>query len=368
MNNAADVIIIGAGIAGASLASELANDRKVILLEAEDHPGYHATGRSAAVYLPTYGPEIIIALTKASGSFFHHPPADFTENNLLSPRPTLMIAKPGDDDHITQALHAGMIEIPIAEARNRLPALRPDIHTRAMIDTQTMDIDVDALLQAHLKKAKRLAVQLQNKSRVEKIERNGSGWTVFAASEKFSAPVIVNAAGAWADPVAELAGVRQRGIQPKRRSAALIDVSDKWDISDWPLCVEAGNTFYFRPMSGKLMISPADETVCQAHDAWADDMQIAEAIERFRQVTGYEVSHIEHTWAGLRSFASDGDPVVGFDPDAEGFFWLVGQGGYGIQTSPALSRLAANLVCGRQIPEDIADFGVTRAALSPNRF
>jgi len=190
---------------------------------------------------------------------------------------------------------------------------------------------------------------------------------VVAGGTVYSAPIVVNAAGAWADEIAKLAGLAGCGIQPKRRSGALIDVSEHWDVKNWPLTVGAGDTFYFRPMGGKLMVSPADETVVEPHDAWADDMALAQAMELFRQATGFEVTHVEHTWAGLRTFAPDGDPIVGFDGSRETFFWLAGQGGYGIQTSPALSKVAAALIRQENLPDDIAGFGVTAEQLSPVR-
>lgn len=368
METFSDVIIIGAGIAGASLASELSNTHKVTLLEREDHAGYHATGRSAAIFLPSYGPPVIQALTRASSDFFHHTPHDFCETPLLSDRSTLMICKEGDDDHIKEALDAGMSDISSAEAVQRLSCLNVEIYPKALVDDGTSDIDVDVLLHAHLKKAKQNGVKLVKQAEVTKIEKPNANWQVTAGGQIFQAPTIVNAAGAWGDEIAKLAGLDSVGLQPKRRSAALIDVSSKWDIDNWPLTVGAGNTFYFRPMGGKLMISPADETVVEPHDAWADDMALAEAMELFQEATGFEVTHVEHTWAGLRTFAPDGDPVVGFDGTNEGFFWLTGQGGYGIQTSPALSRLAAALIKHEEIPADIASFGVTLNALTPSRF
>ncbi len=368
METTCDVIIIGAGIAGASLASELSSTHKVILLEREDQPGYHATGRSAAIFLPSYGPPAIQALTRASSDFFHAPPTGFCDVPLLSRRNTLMIAKPDDDTHIREALAAGMHEISFSSALEQIPCLNSRIYKTALIDDETSDIDVDALLHAHLKKAKRGGVQLFRQAEVSKLKKSGPDWKVSAANQTFIAPVIINAAGAWADEIAKLANLADCSLQPKRRSAALIDISDHWDVSNWPLTVGAGNTFYFRAMGRKLMISPADETTVEPHDAWPDDLALAQAMELFQEATGYEVTHLEHTWAGLRTFAPDGDPVVGFDAGAEGFFWLAGQGGYGIQTSPALSRLAAALIRKQEIPDDIVKFGVNAEQLSPNRF
>ena len=363
-----DIIIIGAGIAGASLASELCTSLNVLLLEREDHAGYHATGRSAAIFLPTYGPPAIQALTRASSNFFHAPPQGFCEPSLLSHRSMMMIAKLGDDGHIKDALATGMSEITISKAQERIPPLNRDLYTRAFVDDDTADIEVDVLLHAHLKKLKQNGGTLLRGAGVTGIKKTAGLWTVQCTDQNYTSPVIVNAAGAWADSIAAMAGLPELSLEPKRRSAALIDVSDKWDVSNWPLTVGAGDTFYFRPMGNKLMISPADETVTEPHDAWADDMALAQAMDLFGKATGYDVSHVEHTWAGLRTFAPDGELVIGYDSKASGFFWLAGQGGYGIQTSPAVSRLAGALICQQEIPDNIAKFGVKAPMLSPDRF
>ncbi len=368
MNTSADIIIIGAGIAGASLADELSSNHSVILLEAETQPGYHSTGRSAAVFLPTSGPELILNLVHASGDFFHNPPQGFCEHPLLSPRNTMMIAKSGDDEHFDLGLSNGMQEISAAQALEKVPAINTQVYTKFSIDPQTFDIDVDALLAAHIKQLKKNTGQLVTNAQVIKLDHHNDLWTITTKQQEFTASIVVNAAGAWADHIAELANLKNLSIQPKRRSAALIDVSDKWDVSDWPFVVTAGDTFYFRPIGKKLMISPADQTPVKPHDAWADDMALAHAMEDFRQATGFEVTRLEHTWAGLRTFAPDGNPVIGFDPRAKGFFWLAGQGGYGIETSPAISRIASALITQKNIPADISAFGIEQPSLHPERF
>ena len=368
MNNKSDIIIIGAGIAGASLASHLPANLSITVLERESQPGYHATGRSAAVFLPTYGPPPILALNKASADFFHNTPSGFCPAPLLSARSTLMIAKPGDKPHTDAAQTAGMVEIPIDEAVAMLPAINSKVYPKALIDNETMDIDVDLLLHGHIKKAKARGTQFHFDSEVTQIGKTGENWQITTPDQVFEAPVIVNAAGAWVDAIAQVAGLGKLGFEPKRRSGALIDVSDKWDITNWPLCVGAGDTFYFRPMAGKLMVSPADETVVEPHDAWADDLALAGAMELFSEATGYQVTHVEHTWAGLRTFSPDGNPVVGFDSRADGFFWLAGQGGYGIQTSPAMAALAAALISHQPPPSEIISFGLDLADISPDRY
>lgn len=362
----ADVIVIGAGIAGASAAAELAADRKVVLLEAEERPGYHSTGRSAAMYVPTYGPPIILALTRASGPHFRNPPEGFADAPILSKRGELMLAGPGDEAEVEKSRALGMREIPLSEGKALISLLRTEVLSTLLIDTAAEDIDVDILHQGFLRLFRRRGGRLVCDAEATGLVRKGADWVVTTRQGEFSAPVVVNASGAWADVIAGRAGVAPKGLTPKRRSAALIPMPV--DISGWPLTFGAGESFYFKPMGGKLMISPADATPVEPHDAWADDMLIAEAIERFQAVIDHEVTHVEHTWAGLRTFSPDGDPVVGFDADAKGFFWLVGQGGYGIQTSPALSRTAAALVRGEPIPADIAAQGVTEEALSPRRF
>ena len=371
MDTSADIIIIGAGIAGASLAHQLSSDQtspqSIILLEAESQPGYHATGRSAAVYLPTYGPPAILGLTRASGDFFHNPPKGFCDHEILSPRATMMIAKQDDDEAINEALDAGMKEITTAQATDKTPAINTEIYTRFLLDEDTYDIDVDMLLAARLKHFKANGGQFHPNAQVTAISFQNDLWTLTTKQHQFTAPIIINAAGAWVDEIAALAGLEKLGIQPKRRSAALIDVSSKWDVSDWPFIVAAGDTFYFRPIGKKLMISPADQTPVDPHDAWADDMALAHAMEDFQQATGFEVTHLEHTWAGLRTFARDGLPVIGFDPRAKGFFWLAGQGGYGIETSPAISRFASALINQKDIPADIKAFGINNAMLLPDR-
>lgn len=368
METSADIIIIGAGIAGISLAAQLSPHKRVIVLERESQPGYHATGRSAAVYLPTHGPKIILNLIRASGDFFHKPSQELFPQPLLSPRSVMVIAKPEDTDHVEQARKDGMVDISLKEAQEKLPALDARVYPQALIDNEAFDIDVDLLLQGLKKKIKQNGGKIITNAEVTSISQTKKIWQIQTTGDAFTAPIIVNASGAWADEVADMAGLGKLSIQPKRRSAALIDVSSRWDVTNWPFVVGAGDTFYFRPMGGKLMVSPADQTNCEPHDAWADDMAVAQGLALFQQATGFEITHVEHTWAGLRTFAPDGNPVVGYDPRTAGFFWLAGQGGYGIETSPAIARIAHALIDKTDIPADIQKFGADKAHLDPVRF
>ena len=368
MSVSSDIIVIGAGIAGASVAAELSGSSNVVLLEMESVAGYHTTGRSAATFVPTYGPPVIRALTRASDSFFRSPPDGFCEHPLISPRGELMVAGAGDEHCIRQAIADGLHEIPLEKAEEMIPPLKTGSFVAAVYEAGAEDIDVDALHQGFLRAFRRSGGTIVLNAEVQSMDRHDGHWQISTANGTYRAETVVNASGAWADRVAEMAGIAPLGVIPKRRSAALVPVPADWDISDWPLAFGAGETFYFRPNGGRLMVSPADETPVEPHDAWADDMLIAEAIEHLQNTIEIEVTRLEHTWGGLRTFAPDGDPVVGFDKDAEGFFWLAGQGGYGIQTAPALARTAAALITSNDVPEDIAQAGVSAAALSSARF
>ncbi len=368
MQTSSDIIVIGAGIAGASVAAELAPHRRVTILEMESVAGYHTTGRSAATYVPTYGPPVMRAMTRASEPFFRSPPQGFTEHPLISPRGEMMLAGPGDEAHIEQGLKDGLQQISCERARGIVGPLKPEAFSAILYDPSAEDLDVDALHQGFLKSFRAAGGQLVLDAGADKITRRNGSWRITTPKGEFTAAVIINAAGAWADEVAAAAGAARLGIQPKRRSAALIPIPEGWDVSTWPLVFGAGETYYFRPMSGKLMVSPADATPVDPHDAWAEDMAIAESIEHLQNAIDIEVTRLEHTWGGLRTFAPDGGPVVGFDPDIDGLFWLAGQGGYGIQTCPAMARTAAALVTGSPVPDDIAAEGVTADAISPARF
>jgi D-arginine dehydrogenase len=357
-----DIVVIGAGIAGASVAAHLAETHRVAILEMEERPGFHTTGRSAATYEPNYGPPPICVLTRASRR-------EFDAGGYLTPRESLFLMPRGQEPEFDKllAIQQGMEEISAAAAKAKFPLLKDGYAQRVVLDPGTADIDVDLLHQAYLKLFRQRGGTLVCDAPVTALERTG-GWTAVAGNHKFRTQIIVDAAGAWGDQVAGLAGKRRIGLQPKRRSIAVVPAPDGLDIMSWPMAVDAAETWYCKPQSGKLLISPADATPVDPHDAYADDMTLAEGIDRFQQAVDMEVTRVERTWGGLRSFAPDGNLVVGHDAAQDGFFWLIGQGGYGIQSAPALSRLAAALLRHEEPPSDIIDEGLVLADISPARF
>jgi D-arginine dehydrogenase len=365
----ADVIVIGGGIAGASVAAELATDgAHVLLLEMESQPGYHTTGRSAAMYEPSEGAPMVRALTRGSYPFLSRPPEGFVDVPLLSPRGALMVAFAGDEKLIEEAKQNGYAEIDEAFAKSKLPLVKLDGAAAILWDGKAQGLDVDALHAGWLRKLRRFKGEVIVEAPVRRGERSDGAWGLQAGNETYEASTVVVAAGAWSDQVARSCGVAPVGLQPKRRSAAIIPAPPGVSVSGWPEILPIDVGFYCKPMGGKLMLSPAEEEPVEPHDAWADDLRLAEAAAGLERLLDMQVQRLERTWGGLRTFAPDGLPVVGFDPDAEGFFWLAGQGGYGIQTSPALSSLAAALIARREIAKDLINEGVRPDALSPRRF
>jgi D-arginine dehydrogenase len=370
MSGTSDAIVIGAGIAGASLAAALASTHRVRLLEMEERAAYHTTGRSAALYEPNYGPPVIRALTLASKPWFDAPPEGFAASPILTHRPTYFVVT-RDQTGLEKEFLAevtGIETLPLADARSNVPILRIEALAAAYVDPVTADIDVDLLHQSFLRRMRKSGGELTTEAEAMAIERRDGAWHVTTRAGTFSAPVVVNAAGAWGDVVAARAGVRPVGLQPKRRSVALIPPPDGRDVRDWPAVADIGETVYFKPTGGALLVSPADATPVEPHDAFADDMALAEGLDRFQAIADVEVTHLQRSWGGLRTFAPDGNPVVGYDPETPGFFWLVGQGGYGIQTSPALSEFAAALIRGEPPPGRLGLSAESVNALSPKRF
>ena len=354
-----DFLIIGGGIAGVSAAARLSHWGAVTVLEAEDSLGYHASGRSAAMFEETYGKPSTITLNKASKAY--HMEAN---GGVLSPR-GLMLIGAGDDAAFEADLdHMQMAELSPGEARALIPILNPETVTRVGHRPDAWDIDTDLLIQNFAREARSNGATIRTGVRVEAITRMDQGWQVIAGGESFKARVLVNAAGAWADAVAGMAGVAPLGIQPYRRSMARLAAPGGQDTRAWPMMFGTGETWYAKPDAGALLVSPADEDPLEPQDAWADDMVLAEGLARYEAHVTEPVTRPIATWAGLRSFTPDRQLAIGFAPDAPGFFWLAGQGGYGMQTSPAASQLASDLIAGR-LPEIDA---ATVAALSPGRF
>ncbi len=368
----ADIIILGAGIAGASAAYELASTHRVLLLEREPQPGIHSTGRSAAIFSEIYGNAVVRALSRASRDFLFAPPPGFADAPLVSPRATLFVAPPEQIEALRAMradadVAAGTVPMSTDEALARVPILARERVAEALFEPGASDIDVNGLHQGFLRGFKARGGRLLCDVRIDALERKGATWRVVAGDAVYEAPILVNAAGAWADEVARLAGVAPIGIEPKRRTVVLLDAPKEHDIRAWPLTIDADETFYFKPDAGRLLLTPADETPSPPCDAQPDEMDVALAIDRFETFTTMRVRRVAHKWAGLRSFAADRTPVVGFDDTARGFFWLAGQGGYGMQTSSAMARTAAALVRGEEVPAGIRAEGVTAAALAPAR-
>jgi D-arginine dehydrogenase len=361
-----DYIVIGAGIAGTSAAAHLAASNKVLLLEMEDRPGYHTTGRSAASYEPNYGPLPMLALTRASAPFFMTPPPGFTDAPIFSARGSFFFQPEGQEKEMDYLLSksTGLKKYSEAEATALYPILRPGYATRFFYDDSTGDLDVDLLHRGYLRMFKNAGGTLLTNNAAQHVERRNEKWHV----GQFSAPVLINAAGAWGDVVATMAGVQTVGLVPKRRSIGVVPVTGYESFEKWPMVTDAGETWYAKPQSGKMIVSSADATPVDPHDAYADDMAIAEGIERMMTATTFEVTHLDHAWGGLRTFAPDKNPVVGFDLYADGFFWLVGQGGYGIQSVPALSRVAAALAQRKNLPDDVLEAGLDVTHILPERF
>jgi D-arginine dehydrogenase len=368
MSDRADIVVIGAGMAGASLAAELAPHASVIILEAEAQPGYHSTGRSAAFWSESYGGPLVQPLTTASGPFLWNPPADFSDTPFLHPRGALHIADPEGEtalDALVAEFAGSTVELYPADPATRIGGLRPG-WGRALFEPSCADIDVAALHGAYLKAARRCGAMLRTNARAEAIERSGQGWSIHTPAGRLHTKIVVNAAGAWADEVAVMAGVAPIGIRPYRRTLAQLRI-DPPAPPDLPLVIDALGRFYFKPEAGgRLWLSPHDETPCEAADCAAEEIDVARAIHWLEQVVDWRVDRVEHSWAGLRSFAPDRLPVYGFDAEAPGFFWFAGQGGFGIQTAPAAARLGAALLLGRKPDPMVAQ--IDPVSFRPGRF
>ena len=340
-----DFVIIGAGIAGASLAAGLAPHARVLVLEAEDRAGYHSTGRSAAFWTESYGGPLVQPLTTASFDFLE-------TNGLLTDRGGLTLARAGEAAGLAEfartfeALGVRVDELDRAELEARLPGLRPE-WTCGAYEPDCRDIDVAGLHQRYLAQAHRGGAELWLRAELARADRHSEAWQlVLADGRTAQAGVLIDAAGAWADPVAQRAGVAPLGIAPYRRTVVQLRMGTPVP-ADLPLVMGFDGSFYFKPESGKLWLSPHDEVPCPPCDAAPEELGVATAIDRFEHVIDWPIAALEHKWAGLRSFAPDRLPVYGFDPAAPRFFWFAGQGGFGIQTAPAAADLALRLLLGQ---------------------
>lgn len=367
-----DAIVIGAGISGAAAAYELAADRRVALLEREDRPGYHSTGRSAALYTPNYGNQTVVALVRAARRFFDRPPQGFADHPLLAPRGALYLAGANERAQLETAMSYATPEFPMreikpAEAIARVPILRAEPIAYAVEEPAVDDMDVAAIHQGFLKGLKARGGETICDAQATALEGGSKGWRVITRIGDFRAPILVNAAGAWADAVARSAGIATIGLVPKRRSAIHVDLPAGFDPRGWPAVDYVGNDHYLKPESGRLMVSPGDATPVEPHDAFPDDMELAELVDWFESVTTLSVERLRHSWAGLRSFVADDSPVVGQAPEAPGFYWLAGQGGYGIMLAPPLARALVGLINQGELPEDLRAAGLSPTNLAADR-
>jgi D-arginine dehydrogenase len=368
-----DFIVIGAGIAGASVAYWLARHSRVLVLEREPQPGYHSTGRSAALFMETYGPEPVRALTRASRPFFDNPPAGFAEQPLLTPRGTLVVATNEQALRLEEHWNEISSSATLTQRLSRLetcaliPVLRPEKVLGSVFEPHACDIDVHSIHQGYLRELRRLGGTIHCNAEVTRIERVAHDWRVHCGDDVFTAPVLLNAAGAWVDTIARMAAVAPIGIEPRRRSAFTFAPPRGVVTAAWPAVIGAEEDWYFKPESGLLLGSPANADPVEPQDVQAEELDVAVAIDRIESITTLRIDRPSRVWAGLRSFVHDGSLVGGFDPQAPGFFWVAAQGGYGIQTSAAMGEACAALARGLPFPQHLADFGLSAALLSPAR-
>lgn len=370
------VVVIGGGIAGASAAWQLAADHDVVLVEQEPQPGHHATGRSAAVLSETSGPRAVCALARASRPFLEAPPADFVDHPLTAPRGLLWVGRAGDEpllDALDAVARSGVAptarRIGVDEVAALHPALRPEaVAAGALHEPDARSIDVAALLQAYVRGATRrgaLVLTGAPATGATAIDHQHGGWHVLVGDTAIEADVVVNAGGAWGDEIAKLAGVDPLGLTPMRRTACVVPLADV--DRAWPLVMDVAGRYYFEPEAGGLLVSPADETPSAPLDARPHEEDVARALDALRDATTLPVRSVVRSWAGLRTFAPDRLPVLGEDPDARGFVWLVGQGGAGIKTAPAMAEALGSIVRDEPWPAALRELGVTADHLSPAR-
>ena len=373
-----DVAIFGAGIAGASLAWRLAGHRRVLLLEQEVQPGYHSTGRSAALFLESYGPPAVRALTRASRSFYAHPPTGFTLSPLIKPRGALYLATLGQQALLEKLrlelapTCPGLMTLDATQILARVPCLRPEVVLAGLYDPNAEDMDVNAIHQGFLRgfsqQGKVSGSELSTNARLTVARHDGQFWHLqMADGREFQAALVVNAAGAWAEELGAHFGARPIGLLPHRRSAFTFSLPDGLEGADWPAVIGVDESYYFKPDAGRMLGSPANADPTFAHDVQPETLDIARGIAEIEAVTQFNIRRPTSTWAGLRSFVPDGEMVIGFDADIHSFFWLAAQGGYGIQSAAGASALADALIRGVDLPTNLVQEGLDPSALSPNR-
>lgn len=368
-----DIVVIGAGIAGASVAAELAAaSRDVALLEMEDQPGYHSTGRSAAILAQSYGTAPIRKLTRASEAFLNNPPDGFCDHPLLSPRPIIRVARPDQAERLKRLFDESndghMLEwLDEDEVAKAAPHLRSGYAVCGFRNGGAQDIDVNALLQGYLRQFRQAGGQLHTRCQVTALALADGHWIVETSNGVFKGHVVLNAAGAWAAEVGQLAGALEIPLTPMRRSAVVFDAPERIYVDQLPMVVDGDEQFYMKPEAGKLMASPGDETPSPPCDAAPEEIDVAICVDRVETAFDLDVRRINSKWAGLRSFLPDRIPVCGFDPNAPSFLWLAGQGGFGVQTAPALSRLAASIVTDNPPHSTLAEAGVAAETFAPQR-
>jgi D-arginine dehydrogenase len=373
MAESADFLVVGGGIAAASVGYWLAPQGRVILLERESQPGYHSTGRSAALFMESYGTPQVRALTLASRAFFEAAPGGFSEHPVLSPRGAMMVAEHGQEEALAEhwdvlramAPHSRLLDA--HGACEITPVLRREKLAGAVYEPDAADMDVHAIHQGFLRGIRRAGGRVVTDAEVTALRREGAVWRATAGGATYEAPVVLNAAGAWAGVVGRMAGAMDIGLQPRRRSAFIFAPPPGCDVSAWPLTGGVTEDWYMKPDAGMLLGSPANVDPVPPHDVQAEELDVALAIDRIQQVTTLTIRRPTRVWAGLRSFVPDGDLVGGWDPQVPGFFWVAAQGGYGIQTSPAMGEACAALALGQPMPAHIAARGLTAAMLGPGR-
>jgi len=366
--------IIGAGIAGTSVGYWLSRHESVLILEREAHPGYHTTGRSAAMFIETYGPPLVRALTVGSRAFYETPPTGFTETPILTPRGMLMIATKDQRSHLDEAytiarqVGSKVERLSPSEAQERVPVLRADRLAGATFEADPTDIDVNALHQGFLKGIRQNGGELVVSAEVTAPTRSNDIWRIDTGNGTFEATTVVNAAGAWCDVIAKLAGVTPVGLVPKRRSAFIFSPPENGkNVGSWPVVVAADETFYFKPEAGMLLGSPANVDPMVPHDVRPEEIDIATGIARIEEATTMTIRRPTRTWAGLRSFVPDGELIGGFDASVPEFFWVAGQGGYGIQTAAGMGQACSSVLLGQPMPPPLTSLGVSAERLSPQR-